>query len=100
MKGGQDVEQQKAVARLRSLREEIERDGEVRTAALETTFALALSDVCCALGFTEEEHDEVLGRDAAAYVAEIRQVRFWPIDREMEEETATVALTGAAAVPA
>lgn len=94
------MEQQKVVARLRSLREEIERDGEVRIAALETTFALALSDVWCVLGFTEEEHDEVLGRDAAAYVAEIRQARFWPVERDMEEETATVALPEVTAVPA
>jgi len=94
------MEQQELVTRLRSLREGIERDGEVRIAALETTFALALSDVCCALGLTAEEHDEVLGQNAAAYVAEIRQARFWPVERDMKEETATLTLTEAAAVPA
>lgn len=94
------MDQQAVVARLRSLREEIERDGEVRIAALATTFALALSDVCCALGLTDEKHDEVLGRDAAAYVAELGQARFRPVEREMEEETATVALLEVAAVPA
>ena len=94
------MEQQEVVARLRSLREEIEQDGEVRIDTLETTFALALSDVCYALGLTEEEHAEVLGQDAVAYVAEIRQARFWPVGRDMEKETATVALTEVAAVPA
>jgi len=94
------MEQQEVVARLRSLREEIERDGEVRIAALETTFALALSDVCCALGLAGEEHDEVLGRDAAAYVIEIRQTRFWPVEKDVEEETATVTLAELAAVSA
>ena len=34
---------------------------EVRLGALETTFALALWDVCGALGLTEEERAEVLG---------------------------------------
>lgn len=94
------MEQQEVVARLKSLREEIEQDGEVGIAALEATFALALSDVCCALGLTEEEHDEVLGQEATAYVVEIRQARFWPVERDTEEETATVALTEVAAVPA
>jgi hypothetical protein len=94
------MEQQEVVTRLRSLREGIERDGEVRIAALETTFALALSDVCCALGLTDEEHDEVLGQEATAYVVEIRQSRFWPVEREIEEGTAPLALPEVAAVPA
>ncbi len=51
-------------------------------AALGTTFALALADVCRALGLTAAEHDRVLGRDAAAYVAAVGQARFWPMERQ------------------
>ncbi len=66
------------VARLTALREGIERDGEIPIAALETPFALALSDVCAALGLSGAEHDEVLGRAATAYVAAFRDSRAWP----------------------
>ena len=66
------------VARLKTLREEIERDGDVPIAALETPFALALSDVCTVLGLSGAEHDEVLGRAAAVYVAALRDSRVWP----------------------
>jgi hypothetical protein len=66
------------VARLKALREDIERDGDVPIAALETPFALALSDVCVALGLAGVEHDEVLGCAAAAYLAAVRDSRAWP----------------------
>jgi len=94
------MEHQEVVTRLRNLREEIERDGEMRIAALETTFALALSDVCCALGLTGEDHAEVLGQAATAYVTEICQMRFWSAERNMEEKTATLTLPEIVAVPA
>ncbi len=66
------------VAKLKALRDGIEREGDVPIAALETPFALALSDVCAALGLTSAERDEVLGCAAAAYVAELRDSRAWP----------------------
>jgi len=72
------------IARLKSLREEIEQDDE-GIASLETTFALVLSDVCDALGFTGEEHNLVLGREAAAYVAALLGTRVWPVEMEPEE---------------
>ncbi len=73
------MERQEVIARLRNLREEIEQEGEVDIAALETTFALALSDVCGALELGREECDRVLGQDAAVYVAEVCETRFWPV---------------------
>ena len=75
---------QEMIARLKSLREEIEQDGE-GIASLETTFALVLSDVCDALALTGEEHDLVLGREAAAYVADLLGTRVWPVEMEPEE---------------
>ncbi len=66
------------VARLKALREGIEREGDVPIATLETPFALTLSDVCAALGLSGAEHDEVLGCAAAAYVAALRDSRAWP----------------------
>jgi len=94
------MKRQAVIARLRSLREEIEQGGEERITDLETTFVLALSDVCDALGLTGEEHDQILGREAAAYVAEILQTRVWPVGMAMERETATAPLAEAAAVSA
>jgi len=79
------VERQELIARLQGLREEIERDGGERIAMLETTFALTLSEVCDALGFTGEEHDLVLGPAAAAYVADLLGTRVWPVEMEPEE---------------
>ena len=79
------MERQELIARLQGLREEIERDGRERIAMLETTFALVLSDVCDALGLTGEEHDLVLGREAAAYVADLLGTRVWPVEMEPEE---------------
>ncbi len=94
------MKRQEIVTRLRGLREEIEQDGEVRIADLEVPFALALSDVCNALGLTSEEHDRVLGREAAAYVAEILRTRVWLVEMAVKEETATLTLAEVAAVPA
>lgn len=91
------MKRQEMIARLRGLREWIEQEGEVRTADLETTFALALSDVCDALGLTDEEHDQVLGREAATCVTEILRTRVWPVRMAVEKKTATVALTEVAA---
>jgi len=94
------MKRQEIVTRLSRLRVEIEQEGDVSLVTLETTFALVLSDVCCALGLDGEEHDRVLGRDAAAYVAEIGNTRFWPVGMKTEKETAAVALAELVAVPA
>ena len=68
--------QQFVVTRLCSLREEIEQDGE-KIASLEVSFALALSDVCDALGLTGEEYKLVLGPEAAAFVEALLNSRVW-----------------------
>ena len=68
--------QQFVVTRLCSLREEIEQDGE-KIASLEVSFALALSDVCDALGLSGEERELVLGPEAAAYVEALLNARVW-----------------------
>jgi len=70
------------VNRLKGLREEIERDGGVRIAALEALFALALWDVCRALGLSEEECDVVLGQEGAAYVEGVLCTRVWTTEKE------------------
>lgn len=88
---------QKVITRLKSLREEIERDGE-STVSLETTFALALSDVCDALRLTGEERKLVLGQEAAVYVAAVLDTRVWPVETEPEEIPVPVMLP--LAVPA
>jgi|GEM_PF-3719226 len=85
------------IARLKSLREEIEQGGE-KIVSLETTFALALSDVCDALGLTGEERAQVLGPEAAAYVEALLNARVWPMEETL---SAPVPVTGTAAlVPA
>ena len=66
------------VAQLTTLRREVE----AANLPLETftpPFALVLSDVCRVLGLTTEEHDKILGPQAAAYVATIRKRRWWPV---------------------
>lgn len=88
------MERRELIVSLKGLREEIEQDGGVRIIDLETSFALALSDVCDALGFTAREHDEVLGQEAAAHVAGIRQTRFWPVQGDAEGETADIFTEG------
>ena len=85
------------IVRLKSLREEIEQGGE-KIVSLETTFALALSDVCDALGLTGEERAQVLGPEAAAYVEALLNARAWPMEETL---SAPVPVTGTAAlVPA
>lgn len=78
------MERQEVIARLRGLRKEIEQEGEVGIAELETTFALALADVCGALGLGRHEHEWVLGRDAAARVDDVCETRVWLAETEAE----------------
>ena len=92
------MERQELIARLQGLREEIEQDGRERIAMLETTFALALSDVCDALGLTGEEHDLVLGWETAAYVTAVLNTRVWSVEIEPEETPVPAMLS--LAVPA
>lgn len=92
------------IVRLRSLREEVEQDGE-KIVSLETCFALALSDVCDALGLTGEERELVLGPEAAAYVEALLNASVWtmePIAAPAQAQVAPVpGSTGATAlVPA
>ena len=83
------MERQELIARLQGLREMIEQEGSVGIADLETTFALALSDVCQALGLTEEEEDLVLGPEAAAYVAATLDTWVWAVVLVPENAIAT-----------
>jgi len=87
------------VIRLKSLRKEIEQSGEVKITILETSFALALSDVCLALDLTDEQHDEVLGAEAAAYVAALLNTRVWPTEA-LQEQVAPAVPAILAAIPA
>jgi hypothetical protein len=56
------MERQEVVAKLKGLREEFEKDG-VSILDVPTTMAMALSDVCVALGLSQAEHDEVVGEE-------------------------------------
>jgi hypothetical protein len=58
--------------------------------------ALALSDVCDALGLSQEEHDEIVGEEIAQAIEEWKSARMW---QPSERETATHAVTELAAVP-
>lgn len=83
-------------ARLKGLREEFEKDGS-SILDVPTTMALALSDVCNALGLSQEEHDLVLGSEVAEAIEEWRSARMWqPAE---EKETAPRSVTELAAVP-
>jgi hypothetical protein len=96
-KGGQDVERKELVAKLKGLREEFEKDG-ISILDVPTTMAMALSDVCDALGLTQAEHDEVVGEEVAQAIEEWATTRMWqPVD---EKETAAYHLTRLTAVPA
>jgi len=59
--------------------------------------ALALSDVCDALGLSQAEHDEVVGEEVVQAVEEWKSARMW---QPAERETATPPVTELAAVPA
>jgi len=84
------------VAKLKGLREEFEKDG-ISILDVPTTMALALSDVCDALGLGQEEHDEIVGEEVAQAIEEWKSVRMW---QPAERETATPPVTELAAVPA
>jgi hypothetical protein len=66
------------VAQLTTLRREVEA-ANLPLEKFTPPFALVLSDVCRVLGLTTEEHDKILGPQAAAYVATIRKRRLWPV---------------------
>jgi hypothetical protein len=66
------------VAQLTTLRREVEA-ANLPLEKFTPPFALVLSDVCRVLGLTAEEHDNILGPQAAAYVATIRKRRWWPV---------------------
>ncbi len=70
------MKEQEIVARLAGLRQEIEQDDDIR---LETPFALALDDVCTALGLGDEERKQVLGPQGAAFVGRVQQTRVWAV---------------------
>jgi hypothetical protein len=83
-------------AKLKGLREEFEKDG-ASILDVPTTMALALSDVCNALGLSQEEHDLVLGSEVAEAIEEWKSARLWqPVE---EKETAPRPVTKLAAVP-
>jgi hypothetical protein len=74
---GQALDREAVIARLTALRQEVE-TSDLAQERFTPPFALVLSDVCHALGLTRREHDQVLGPEAAAYVARIHKRRWWP----------------------
>ena len=90
------MEQKEMIAKLKGLREEFEKDG-ISILDVPTTMALALSDVCDALGLSQAEHDEVVGEQVVQAVEEWKSARMW---QPAERETATPPVTELAAVPA
>jgi len=90
------MEQKEVVAKLKGLREEFEKDG-ISILDVPTTMAMALSDVCDALGLSQAEHDEVVGEEVAQAVEEWKSARMW---QPAERETATEPTKELAAVPA
>lgn len=92
------MERQEMIARLQALREQAERNSGASINDLETPFALALSDVCQALGLTDEERELVLGREATARVAALLDIRVWIVDLMPKDALAPTA--PAAAIPA
>ena len=90
------MERKEVVAKLKGLREEFEKDG-ISILDVPTTMALALSDVCDALGLSQAEHDEVVGEEVAQAIEEWKSARIW---QPAERETATHPVTEMAAVPA
>jgi len=90
------MERKEVVAKLKGLREEFEKDG-ISILDVPTTMALALSDVCEALGLSQEEHDEIVGEEVVQAVEEWKSARMW---QPAERETATHAVAELAAVPA
>ncbi len=90
------MERKEVVAKLKGLREEFEKDG-ISILDVPTTMALALSDVCDALGLSQAEHDEVVGEEVAQAIEEWKSARMW---QPAERETATPPVTELAAVPA
>jgi hypothetical protein len=89
------MEQKEMIAKLKGLREEFEKDG-ISILDVPTTMALALSDVCDALGLSQAEHDEVVGEEVAQAIEEWKSARMW---QPAERETATHPMTEMAAVP-
>jgi hypothetical protein len=89
------MEQKEMVAKLKGLREEFEKDG-MNILDVPTTMALALSDVCDALGLSRAEHDEVVGEEVVQAVEEWKSSRMW---QPAERETATGPVKELAAVP-
>jgi hypothetical protein len=65
------------IEQLTSLRREVEA-AHLPLVKFAPSFALVLSDVCRALHLTDREHDRVLGPQAAAYVADVRNRRWRP----------------------
>ena len=89
------MERKEVVAKLKGLREEFEKDG-ISILDVPTTMAMALSDVCDALGLSQAEHDEVVGEEVVQAVEEWKSARMW---QPAERETATPPVTELAAVP-
>ena len=90
------MKRQELIGRLQALREEVEQGGEMGIADLETTFGLALSDVCRGLGLSDEEHERVLGPEAIASVTATLNTRVWMMILVPENALAT----STAAIPA
>ena len=89
------MERQEVVNKLKALRKEFEKDG-VDILYMPIPVALVLSDVCEALGLSQEEHDLVLSEEVAEAIKEWADCRMW---QPVEKETATEPVTELAAVP-
>jgi hypothetical protein len=72
--------QREMVERLACLRREVEAEAGVSVVELETSFALALWDVCGALELTEPERATVLGQSADDCICGFLDKQIWPIE--------------------
>ena len=77
------MDRQEMVERLADLRRETEAEAGVSVVELETSLALALWDVCGALGLTDTERTEVLGHSATACVHSFLDGQVWPTEAQI-----------------
>jgi hypothetical protein len=77
------MDRREVVERLAGLRREVEAEDQLGIEALETSFALALWDVCGALCLTEAERTEVLGNSAIAHVRDFLGGHVWVAEAQI-----------------
>ena len=75
-----EMKRKEMVDRLRTLREEFEKDG-VDILYMPMPVALVFSDVCSALGL-DQEREEILGREAAEVIDRWTDSRIWVLTKK------------------